>query len=82
MRSVQNPGHVTPIRQLKGPRCALRDELTDTRKSIFIALPSLPQGALPPLDAWMTLSTVSPHGARRLGVVIAQSVRNVQGSSG
>jgi hypothetical protein len=55
MRSVQNPEHVIPIRQLKGPRCALRDESTDTRKRIFIALPSLPQGAWPPLDAWMKL---------------------------
>jgi hypothetical protein len=89
IRSPENPGQLIPPRQLEGSRCALRDESTDTPKIISVALPSLPQGALAPLgcvdDAYepvTSMYTVSPQGARRLGVVIAQSVGNVEGSSG
>jgi hypothetical protein len=89
IRSPENPGHLIPPRQLEGSRCALRDESTDTRINYFRCAPESPQGALPPLgcvdDAYepvTSMYTVSPHGARRLGVVIAQSVGNVEGSSG
>jgi hypothetical protein len=88
-RSVQNPEHVIPPRQLEGPRCASRDESSKTRKAIFVALPSHTQGELPPLgcviDVYEPVTstrTVSPNGACRLGVVIARSVGHIGGSSG